>query len=988
MRKLSALAVVASLALAGTACGLPVFVDTDGTGVADLGQQATYHLEGPSPYQWYNVSGNTTIDIPVDTWVRVTIHTMIIGRFQVVDNGDDTYTVQTDPAYGGLTGVEGASADGLQVVFNNVDVLIDVKGAGMKFYIDSLTGFFETDVILRVPVGAGGGTGFRLYWGSPGRGNYLHFTVATDGTVAVTQITRAGVDVVGGEYSLTFPDPLQVNVLVPKVELEAQGIPRWEIDGAILRSSPFAVDVAWLTFAGNYELYTTGSPAMPFTVPADVVDWERTVAHPDGIFEFVFSGPPPPGFLEYTVHDVTTGSQLFTNEREVVINLIPDGFPDGHLITESPVEPTEGWLPDPPTSYTITGDEGDITLYAWLKTGSTVVSQSRTIHYSTPEPVVSSVDFQPITAGKVKVVWSTDIPAEGVVLATPADGGETLTFHENAVTTGHSVIMDGVAEAVHYDVFLVNNEFTTGPLDCFYTLTLSVFVNTDGAGVPAMSVPANYHLEGPSPYQWYNNTGDKTINIPVYTWIRVTIPRMIIGRFQVVGNGDDTFSVQTDPTYGGLIGSQDVERENIEVTFNNVDLTVDVNGGQLTYYIDSLTGNFGSNITLRVPAGSGGNDGFQMYWGSPGSGNWFRFTVAADGTVAITQNTRPAVAITGGDASITFPDPLPVDILVPKAELEAIPVDRWDIDWGIGRARPFAETVSWLTFPGNYGLYATGFPGMPFTIPADIVGWEQTVAPPGGEFQFVFSGPKPAISITEFHAADQSSGSRVVTDSATVDVALAVDAPEGMTIDGYLVTETDVEPVDGWLAEPPATYDITGGEGQITLHAWVKSGDTVATAAAEILFSTATPVVSNVQVADNGDGTATATWDTDVPAEGAVKYGPASLLGSTPNATPAEGVAGTSHSVSFAIIGGINYKVILVNNEKDSDPFYWPVRWPTDGDANMDCRVNILDLIFIRNKLNQPVDTGDNWQGDINEDGRINILDLIFVRNKLNTACP
>ncbi|HUW32684.1 MAG TPA: dockerin type I domain-containing protein [Planctomycetota bacterium] len=50
--------------------------------------------------------------------------------------------------------------------------------------------------------------------------------------------------------------------------------------------------------------------------------------------------------------------------------------------------------------------------------------------------------------------------------------------------------------------------------------------------------------------------------------------------------------------------------------------------------------------------------------------------------------------------------------------------------------------------------------------------------------------------------------------------------------------------------------------------------------------------------------------------------------------------------------------------------------------------MNILDLIFIRNKLNQSVETGDNWKADVNQDTRINILDLIFVRNKLNTQCP
>jgi len=57
------------------------------------------------------------------------------------------------------------------------------------------------------------------------------------------------------------------------------------------------------------------------------------------------------------------------------------------------------------------------------------------------------------------------------------------------------------------------------------------------------------------------------------------------------------------------------------------------------------------------------------------------------------------------------------------------------------------------------------------------------------------------------------------------------------------------------------------------------------------------------------------------------------------------------------------------------------------GDANNDCKVDILDLIFIRNRLNQDVSTGDNINADVNQDGKINILDLIFVRSKLGTKC-
>ena len=58
-----------------------------------------------------------------------------------------------------------------------------------------------------------------------------------------------------------------------------------------------------------------------------------------------------------------------------------------------------------------------------------------------------------------------------------------------------------------------------------------------------------------------------------------------------------------------------------------------------------------------------------------------------------------------------------------------------------------------------------------------------------------------------------------------------------------------------------------------------------------------------------------------------------------------------------------------------------------DGDATDDCKVNILDLIYVRNRLNQSVETGDNWKADVNGDDSINILDLIYVRNRLNTSC-
>jgi len=58
------------------------------------------------------------------------------------------------------------------------------------------------------------------------------------------------------------------------------------------------------------------------------------------------------------------------------------------------------------------------------------------------------------------------------------------------------------------------------------------------------------------------------------------------------------------------------------------------------------------------------------------------------------------------------------------------------------------------------------------------------------------------------------------------------------------------------------------------------------------------------------------------------------------------------------------------------------------GDLNGDCRINVLDLIAVRNRLGQSVSEGTNWLADANGDSAINVLDLIYVRNRMGTECP
>ena len=62
-------------------------------------------------------------------------------------------------------------------------------------------------------------------------------------------------------------------------------------------------------------------------------------------------------------------------------------------------------------------------------------------------------------------------------------------------------------------------------------------------------------------------------------------------------------------------------------------------------------------------------------------------------------------------------------------------------------------------------------------------------------------------------------------------------------------------------------------------------------------------------------------------------------------------------------------------------------RWPIPGDANRDCKVDVLDLLAIRGRLGQDPGSGDNWKADVNNDGKINLLDLMFVRSRLFDEC-
>ena len=61
---------------------------------------------------------------------------------------------------------------------------------------------------------------------------------------------------------------------------------------------------------------------------------------------------------------------------------------------------------------------------------------------------------------------------------------------------------------------------------------------------------------------------------------------------------------------------------------------------------------------------------------------------------------------------------------------------------------------------------------------------------------------------------------------------------------------------------------------------------------------------------------------------------------------------------------------------------------PYAADVNNDGRVNVLDLIRLRNALSASPDSSQAFWHDVNRDGRLDILDLIMARNYLGTRLP
>lgn len=320
----------------------------------------------------------------------------------------------------------------------------------------------------------------------------------------------------------------------------------------------------------------------------------------------------------------------------------------------------------------------------------------------------------------------------------------------------------------------------------------------------------------------------------------------------------------------------------------------------------------------------------------------------------------------------------------------------------------------------------------------------------GGAAEVYLYG-EPAADVMEFEVADRTSGSTLIINSPTVDVMAFTADPAGGEITHYQITQTKVAPaVDdtGWQEFVPQTYTIAGvplaaAGVQMDLVGWVKTaaGEVGGSIPQRIFYTSLTlaevpkdEMQVSASAEDEGsaentiNGNAGDLWSALEPPQwltidlgdnylvGYFEYlarqnvlsgrmqeynvyvtddpgtrGEPVASGEWSNSLYRQGTPLTTTRGRYVILEGLSsysYTGSIGAAEvwvyATSGSIRW---WPVDGDANLDCEVNILDMIFIRNRLNQDPETDDNWRADVNQDGKINILDMIFVRNVLNNRC-
>ncbi|WP_162604721.1 MSCRAMM family protein [Geomonas edaphica] len=284
----------------------------------------------------------------------------------------------------------------------------------------------------------------------------------------------------------------------------------------------------------------------------------------------------------------------------------------GYMITESATQPSDTdtrWKTTAPTSYTVSG-VGDITLYAWAKGATGVVSdsvaRSVTVTYVAPTVTLSTLSDQAVTANQVLNVAGsaatgvTTLTVNGQTANLAADGSFSFPIKLVAGANTVEVVANGTTtftRSITYDATAPALSVTQ-PADNQVTTTASTTVSGTVVAGATVSVSVN----GGAPVQAIVSGTDWIANVTIVAGVNtIEVVADLSGKKNYGKRTISLVSTLPDLVVTGPVQDVVIDKSTQTITGTvSSGATVSVSAGGKTFTPQVTSGSFSQDVSFAA----------------------------------------------------------------------------------------------------------------------------------------------------------------------------------------------------------------------------------------------------------------------------------------------------------------------------------------------------------------------------------------------------
>jgi hypothetical protein len=636
-----------------------------------------------------------------------------------------------------------------------------------------------------------------------------------------------------------------------------------------------------------------------------------------------------------TVKPVVTAFDAATSAGSSVVTVnaftaTDDTAVTGYLITESSTVPSpiNNWTATAPSTYTVQGTGGTITLYAWAKDFANNVSAALTkqVVFDTAKPTISAFDVPAFyttgTVSGLRIAGSDNVGITGYLITDnptiPAlngnwSGTTPTSFNLASASVGQTVtlyawardaagnISNALSKTIPFsDIvkpamssFTGPATFTTGTItDLALAATDNVAVTgyliTQSATPPSATVGA---WSGTAPTS-YTVVGNSNQNVTLYAWAKDAAGNVsdslnkLITYVDTVKPVVSSFTAPATFTTGSITGLSLAATDNVAVAGYLITqsatppLASDLGWGAApTSY--TIVGNSNQNVTLYA-------------WAKDAAGN---VSTALSRNITYLDGVKPVMSSFTGPATFTTGTITGLSL----AATDNVAVTGYLITES--STAPSATVGAWSgTAPTSYTI--VGNSNQNVTLYAWAKDAAGNVSDSLNKLISYVDTVKPTVSA---FSTPTSSISRNLT-------GLSITASDNVAVTGYLITESSTAPSasgGNWSSTAPTSYSVVGNAATVTLYAWAKdtAGNVSTGFTKTVTINSAAPALNMSTLADH-----TTTKNVTLNVAGTVNAGDAGLKSLTVNGTAATVAGDGSFSVAVTLVDGANTITTVATN--------------------------------------------------------------------------